>query len=137
MGRGEYPQIELDLDTEELIRRFGLYWAIVMHGLDSSSMSPKVYSESGQLIYAGVTAPQKFIQEADCLLRPGAYAELLRRIQPGKDPIKVSPLIVKALKVTDSTETSVVISDYDAEAILNALNTYDFLAQYSVIFLVD
>ena len=101
-------------------------------------MSPKIYSESGQLIYAGVTAPQAFIQEAGIAsygqeLTP----ELLRRIQPGKDPVKVSPLVVKALEVTDTTETSVIISDADAESILDALNTYDFLAQYSVIFLID
>ena len=134
-------RIELDLDTEELIRQGLVYTGLIVdaRGLGlQRGMSPKVYSESGQLIYAGVTAPQKFIQEAGIAsygqeLTP----ELLRRIQPGKDPIKGSPLIVKALKVTDSTETSVVISDYDAEAILNALNTYDFLAQYSVIFLVD
>lgn len=134
-------RVELDLDAEELIRQGLVYTGLIVdaRGLGlQRGMSPKIYSESGQLIYAGVTAPQSFIQEAGI----ASYGQeltpdLLRRIQPGKEPVKVSPLVVKALEVTDSTETSVVISDADAEAILSALNTYDFLAQYSVIFLID
>jgi len=134
-------RVERDLGTEELIRQGLVYTGLIVdaRGLGlQRGMSPKIYSESGQLIYAGVTAPQAFIQEAGIAsygqeLTP----ELLRRIQPGKDPVKVSPLVVKALEVTDTTETSVIISDADAESILDALNTYDFLAQYSVIFLID
>ncbi|HHT73944.1 MAG TPA: hypothetical protein GX008_09550 [Firmicutes bacterium] len=134
-------RVELDMDAEELIRQGLVYTGLIVdaRGLGlQRGMSPRIYSESGQLIYAGVTAPQSFIQEAGIAsygqeLTP----ELLRRIQPGQDPIKVSPLVIRALEVTDSTETGVIISDVDADAILSALNTYDFLAQYSVIFLVD
>lgn len=134
-------RVELDLDSEELIRQGLVYTGLIVdaRGLGlQRGMSPRIYSESGQLIYAGVTASQAFIQESGIAsygqeLTP----ELLRRIQPGKDPIKVSPLVVEALEVTDTTETGVIISDNDADAILSALNTYDFLAQYSVIFLID
>lgn len=45
--------------------------------------------------------------------------------------------MVTALDVVGSTESSVIISDDDAQAILDALDTYDFLAEYSVVFLVD
>ncbi len=134
-------RVELDMEAEELIRQGLVYTGLIVdaRGLGlQRGMSPRIYSESGQLIYAGVAADLDFVQESGIAsygqeLTP----ELLRRLQPGKDSIKVSPLVVEALEVTDSTETGVIISDADADAIVAALNTYDFLAEYSVIFLID
>ena len=134
-------RVELDMESDELIRQGLVYTGLIVdaRGLGlQRGMSPRIYSESGRLIYAGVAASLDFVQESGIAsygqeLTP----ELLRRLQPGKDPIKVSPLVVEALEVTDSTETGVIISDADADAIIAALNTYDFLAEYSVIFLID
>lgn len=101
-------------------------------------ISPRVFSQSGQLVYAGVTATPEYLQEVGVV----AYGQeltqdLLSRIQPAGSAITVSPLLIPALEVTGSTETSVIISDDDTAKILDALNTYDFLAHYAVIFLID
>jgi hypothetical protein len=134
-------RVELDMDNEELIRQGLVYTGLIIdaRGLDlQRGMSPRVYSQSGQLIYAGVAVAYEFLQEAGIAsygqeLTP----ELLRRIQPSGKSVTVSPLVVRALDVTGSTDTSVIISDDDAQAILDALDIYDFLAHYSVIFLID
>ncbi|HHT67782.1 MAG TPA: hypothetical protein GXZ85_00830 [Firmicutes bacterium] len=133
-------RVELDLADEELIRKGLVYTGLIVdaRGLNlQRGMSPKVYSESGQLVYAGVAVSYGFLQEAGI----ASYGQeltpdLLRRIQPD-DTIKVSPLVVNALKIDGTTESSVIISDADAQSILDALNTYDFLAHYSVVFLID
>ncbi len=133
-------RVELDLADEELIRQGLVYTGLIIdaRGLNlQRGMSPKIYSQSGQLIYAGVAVSYGFLQEAGI----ASYGQeltpdLLRRIQPD-DTVKVSPLVVNALEVMGSTESSVIISDVDAQAILDALDTYDFLAHYSVVFLID
>lgn len=133
-------RIQLDLADEILIEQGLVYTGLIVdaRGLGlQRGMSPKVFSESGQLVYAGVAVSYEFLQQAGIVsygqeLTP----ELLKRIQPS-GTIKVSPLVVKALRVTGSPETNVIISDDDAQAILDALDIYDFLAQYSVVFLID
>ncbi|HHY09183.1 MAG TPA: hypothetical protein GX528_01310 [Firmicutes bacterium] len=134
-------RIEADRAAEALIEQGLVYTGLIVdaRGLDlKRGMSPRVYSQEGQLIYAGVTAAFEFLQEYGIASYGQELSpELLRRIQPGEKSVKVSPLVVRALDVTGSTENSVIISNDDAAAILDALNTYDFLAHYSVIFLVD
>ncbi|HHT89598.1 MAG: hypothetical protein QM451_12605 [Bacillota bacterium] len=133
-------RVELDLADEELIRQGLVYTGLIVdaRGLNlQRGMSPKVFSESGQLVYAGVAVSYGFLQEAGIASYGQELSpELLRRIQPD-DTVKVSPLVVKALELSGTTESSVIISDADAQAILDALDTYDFLAHYSVVFLID
>jgi hypothetical protein len=133
-------RIQLDLADEILIEQGLVYTGLIVdaRGLGlQRGMSPKIYSQSGQLVYAGVAVAYEFLQEAGIASYGQELSpELLRRIQP-KGTIKVSPLVVTALDVVGSTESSVIISDDDAQAILDALDTYDFLAEYSVVFLVD
>lgn len=133
-------RVELDLANEELIRQGLVYTGLIVdaRGLDlKRGMSPRIYSESGQLIYAGVTVTYDYLQTAGIASYGKELSpELLKRIQPN-GTVKVSPLIVQGLEITGSTETSVIISTEDAQAILDALDIYDFLAQYSVVFLID
>lgn len=133
-------RVELDLADEELIKQGLVYTGLIVDGRGlqlQRGMSPKIYSQSGQLIYAGVAVAYDFLQQSGIASYGQELSpELLRRIQP-HESITVSPLVVRALEVTGSAETSVVISDEDAQAILDALNIYDFLAEYSVVFLVD
>lgn len=133
-------RVQLDLADEALIEQGLVYTGLIVdaRGLGlQRGMSPRIYSESGQLVYAGVAVAYEFLQEAGIAsYGQDLTPELLKRIQP-KGTVKVSPLVVRALEVTGSPETNVVISDDDAQAILDALNVYDFLAQYSVVFLVD
>lgn len=134
-------RVEADLADEDLIRQGLVYTGLIVdaRGLDlKRGMSPRVYSQADQLIYAGVTVAFEFLQEYGIAsYGQELSADLLRRIQPGEVSVKVSPLVVRALEITGPTENSVIISDEDAQAILDALNTYDFLAHYSVVFLVD
>jgi len=127
-------RVELDLGNEELIRQGLVYTGLIVdaRGLNlKRGMSPRIYSESGQLVYAGVTVTYDFLQTAGIASYGRELSpELLRRIQPN-GTVKVSPLVVKGLEVTGTTETNVIISDHDAQAILQALDIYDFLAQYS------
>src|SRR5690606_29356426 len=125
---------------EVLIEKGLVYTGLIVdaRGLGlQRGMSPRVYSQSGQLVYAGVAASFEFLQEAGIVSYGQELSpELLKRIQP-KNTIKISPLVVRALEVTGSPETGVVISDDDAQAILDALDVYDFLAEYAVVFLID
>ncbi len=134
-------RLELDLEHEELIRRELVYTGLIVdaRGLDlQRGISPRIYSSSEQLIYAGVAVPFQFLQEAGVASYGQELSpDLLRRIQPGEHSVKVSPLVVKALEITGPTKNSVIISDDDAQAILDALDIYDFLAHYAVVFLVD
>ncbi len=101
-------------------------------------MSPRVWSESGQLIYAGVVAQQAFIQERGIASYGAELSpELVERLKSRGADTEVTPLVVTPLRITGNPENSVVISDADAEKILESLNHHDFLARYSVVFLVD
>ena len=101
-------------------------------------MSPRVYSESGQLIYGGVLASPDFVQDIGVVAYgPELTPELLQRIQVDPDYPYAQPLIVEAVGVVDPFRTGVYIRDADAERILQALVQYDFLARYAVVFLVD
>ena len=101
-------------------------------------ISPRIYSEAGQLIYGGVLAPQEVGQERG----GGGYGseltpELLQRLQISPDDPYVNPLIIKAIGVADAAKTGVYISAEDTERILQAMARYDFFARYAVIFLVN
>lgn len=133
-------RVELDLGNEELIRQGLVYTGLIVdaRGLDlKRGMSPRIYSEAGQLIYAGVTVTYDFLQTSGIASYGRELSpELLRRIQPN-GTVKVSPLVVQGLDIAGTTETNIIISNEDAQAILQALDIYDFLAQYSVVFLID
>lgn len=101
-------------------------------------ISPRIYSESGQLIYGGVLAPQDLVQERGIVgygseLTP----ELLTRLQVDPDYPYTAPLTVTAIGVVDPAKTSVYISNEDTQRILEAMAQYDFFARYAVIFLVN
>ncbi len=101
-------------------------------------ISPRIYSESGQLIYGGVLAPQDLVQERGVVgygseLTP----ELLQRLQVSEDDPYVNPLVIEAIGVADAVQTGVYISAEDTQRVLEAMAKYDFFARYAVIFLVQ
>lgn len=101
-------------------------------------MSPRVYSESGQLIYGGVLASPDFVQDIGVVAYGSELTpELLQRIQVDPDYPYASPLVIEAIGVVEPFRTGVYISDADAERILESLVQYDFLARYAVVFLLD
>lgn len=101
-------------------------------------MSPRIYSETGQLIYGGVLAPKDLIQDRGVVTYgQDLTPELLKRLQLDVDYPYISPLIIKAKSVVEPSRTGVYISEEDTERILAAMVQYDFLARYAVIFLLN
>ncbi|HPT82510.1 MAG TPA: hypothetical protein PLM25_01345 [Limnochordia bacterium] len=101
-------------------------------------ISPRIYSEGGQLIYGGVLAPPDLVQERGVVAYGSELTpELLQRLQVAPDDPYVNPLVVKAIGVADAAKTGVYISAEDTQRILQAMAQYDFFARYAVIFLVE
>ena len=101
-------------------------------------MSPRIYSELGQLIYGGVLASQELVQERGVVgygseLTP----ELLARLEMDSNPSHVAPLFIEAIGVADAAQTGVYISAADTRRVLEAMAQYDFFARYAVIFLLQ
>lgn len=101
-------------------------------------ITPKVYSNSGQLLYGGAMVSQSFLQEYGMVAYGNEInSELLTRIEfDGPRPYSL-PLTIKALDLKDASQTGVIISEADTMRILQALVRYDFFARYAVIFLID
>ena len=101
-------------------------------------ISPRIWSESGELIYGGVAAPYDFIQTEGVISYGHAVSpEIIKRVTiPGKVSY-TAPLFVDAKDVVGLTKTGVVISQEAADTILSAIKNYDFLAHYAVVILVD
>lgn len=101
-------------------------------------MSPRIYSESGQLLYGGVLAGQDFVQDQGVVgYGSELTSDLLSRIAVDSDYPYVAPLVVEALAVADAAQTGVYISEEDTRRVLEAMVQYDFFARYAVIFLVN
>lgn len=90
-------------------------------------ISPRIYSESGQLIYGGVLAPQDLVQERGVVAYGSELTpELLERLRISPDDPYVNPLVIKAVGVADPAKTSVYITAEDTQRILQAMAQYDF-----------
>lgn len=101
-------------------------------------MSPRIYSESGQLLYGGVLAGQDLVQDQGVVgYGSELTSDLLARIAVDSDYPYVAPLIVEAMAVADTAQTGVYISAEDTQRVLEAMVQYDFFARYAVIFLVN
>ena len=101
-------------------------------------MSPRIYSESGQLLYGGVLASQNIVQEQGIVgYGSELSSDLLERLTVDSDYPYVAPLVVQALGIADAAKTGVYISDEDTRKVLEAMVQYDFFARFAVIFLVD
>ena len=127
---------------EDRFARYGaVYTGLVVdarHLNVRRGISPRIFSESGQLLYGGVLASSQFVQDVGVV----AYGnelnpELIRRIQVDPNYGYALPLTVEAVGVIEPARTGVYIKDADAERILEALAQYDFFARYAVIFLID
>ena len=102
-------------------------------------MTPSIYSEDGQLIFAGIGAGE------DQLVAKGlvAYATTLEEAV-GHERLSVSdifpirlPLVVDAQGVRGLPATDVVIGDADARLIERAASAYDFLGRFAIVIVHD
>jgi len=110
-----------------------------LRGLNANrGMSPRIFTESGQLIYGGFTASLDYIQSVGLVFYGKELTqELLNRIVADPGYPMAIPLVVKAVDVMEPGRINAIISDEDGAKILDALTAFDFLARFSVIFLVD
>lgn len=130
--------------TEELSRLIvnkQVYTGLIVdaRGLDvERGISPRIWSESGDLVYGGVAATYDLIQVRGVIgYGQKISPDLMDRVSiPGKLTYS-APLIVDAINVTETTNTGVVISDESAELIFSAIANYDFLSEYAVVILLD
>lgn len=125
----------------ELIVNEKVYTGLIVdaRGLDlERGISPRIWSESGELIYGGVAAPHDYIQKYGVISYGSSVSpELMKRVSiPGKLTYS-APLIVEAQDVIGKTNTGVIISQQAADKILQAINNYDFFANYAVVILID
>lgn len=102
-------------------------------------MSPRIYDEDGRIVYAGEGASGSLIIGSGIV----AYSrELSDAISHGRLDVDPQyplrhPLVIDAIDGADSPRTSVVISNYDADVLYQALNEYDFLGRFAVVFVVE
>ncbi len=127
---------------EEKFELYGqVYTGLVIDGRGQGllrGMSPRVVSESGQLIYGGISATYEYVQNIGLVAYgPELSNALFSRIQVDESYPLAVPLVLEAIAVEGMSRTNAVISDQAAEEILTALAAYDFLARFAVIFLVD
>ncbi len=100
-------------------------------------MSPRIYSESGQLLYGGVLASHDTVQEHGVVgYGSELTSSLLERLAVDHDYPYIAPLVVEAIGVADAAQTGVYISAEDTRKVLEAMVSYDFFARYAVIFLI-
>ena len=102
-------------------------------------MSPRIWSESGELIYAGITTDYEYVQNFGVVSYGRELSTgLLSRLTIGsKESSYIRPLVVRGIKVVGETKTGVVISDEAAREILSAIDKYDFFSKHAVVFLLD
>lgn len=102
-------------------------------------MSPKIYDPSGQLIFAGMDAGDAQ------LIRQGlvAYTSDLQEAtsHPRLNvsdvyPIRL-PLVVDAQDTRGMPITDVVVGEADAKKIRQAVESYDFLGRFAVVFVLE
>ncbi len=101
-------------------------------------ISPRVWSESGELIYGGVVASYDYVQQQGVVSYGRELSSnMVQRVSvPGRLSY-TSPLTIVALDVAGPARTEVIISQNDARRIFEAAKKYDFFAHYAVVFLID
>lgn len=101
-------------------------------------MSPRIWSESGEMIYGGVAAPYEYVQDTGVALYGTQLSEELKERVTLQGKLSFfAPLVVKAKGVKGQPRTGVVIDQETSNRIAAAIQNYDFFAHYAVVFLVD
>jgi len=102
-------------------------------------MSPRIWSESGEMIYGGVAASYDYVQHSGVASYGTQLSEELKERLSIRSKLSsfFSPLIVKAQGVKGQPRTGVILDQATADRIIAAIQNYDFFAHYAVVFLVD
>lgn len=119
-----------------------VYTGLVVNakGLDvERGTSPKIYDETGRVIYAGLGASEhQFIERGlVAYMRDVEDAMSHERLNIDPDYPLRHPLVIDAVDGADTPRTSVIIRERDAGLLYEALQEYDFLGRFAVVFVVD
>lgn len=102
-------------------------------------MSPRIWDENGQLIFAGIGAGESQLYSQGIV----AYSTDLREAT-SHPRLKVSdvypfrlPLIIDAQGTRGLPRTDVIIGAADAQRIREAVEEYDFLGRFAVVFVLE
>lgn len=102
-------------------------------------MSPRIYDPNGLIIYAGaeVTGEQLIGKGVVSYMRDlhDALSHTRLNIHP-EYPLRY-PLVIDAKEGMGNPRTSVTIRDHDIRVLLKALEEYDFLGRFAVVFVID
>ncbi len=102
-------------------------------------MNPRIYDESGRLVFAGVEAGDEQMYSRGIVAYATELAEAIAhpRLEVSEIyPLRL-PLIVDAQEAVGLPSTAVVIGDADAQRIRRAVQHYDFLGRFSILFVLE
>ena len=102
-------------------------------------MNPKIYDENGQLVFAGIGAGERQLYTEGIV----AYATELAsgtahpRLEVSEVfPLRL-PLVVDAQGTRGLPRVDVVVGNVDAERIRAAVQEYDFLGRFAIVFVLE
>lgn len=128
--------------SDRLMSQDAVYTGLVINakGTDlSRGMNPMIYDESGQLVFAGIGAGdgQLYTQGIVAYANDLGVAVSHSRLEVSEIfPLRL-PLVIDAQGTRGSPRTSVVVGQADAERIRRAVQNYDFLGRFSIVFVVE
>lgn len=101
--------------------------------------SPKVYDETGQIVFAGEQASFVQYQERGIVAYANSLEEAISnpRLNLHPDYPLRHPLVIDALDGADRPRTGVVLRRRDVEVLFEALKDYDFLGRFAVVIVAD
>lgn len=119
-----------------------IYTGLVVNALGTDlerGMSPKIYSEDGSLLFAGTGAGDAQLIQTGIVAYATDLSQATRhpRLRVSEAyPLRV-PLVVDAQGTRGTPRTDVVIGAADAALIREAINHYDFLGRFAIVFVVE
>ena len=119
-----------------------VYTGLVVHakGTDlERGMSPRIWDENGQLVFAGIGAGESQMFEQGLVayttdLRDGISHPRLK--VSDAYPLRL-PLVVEAQGTRGLPRTDVIVSEADARRIREAVAAYDFLGRFAVVIVLE
>lgn len=96
------------------------------------SISPRLVDEKGNEVYGASMVSEKGMQQ-------GGIASYVSDVGEAKNAelVGASPLVVKALRISDKAKTDIVISNADADKLRDKGTNQSFLADAKVVIVVD
>lgn len=96
------------------------------------AMAPKILDEQGNEVYGTGFVDREYAVQIGVV----GYEKDLNRAK-GNERVTNNPMVVKAVKSAGSTNCDVVISNHDAQMVLNAAQNMNFMEKCKVMIILD